>query len=259
MSRPVRLAYSQVGNGPNVLILHGLFGWKRNWAGIAKGLSQTHRVYALDMRNHGESEHTPQMTYSAMAEDIAAFITTQGLGPCPVIGHSMGGKAAMVLALTRADLVERLLVLDIAPVAYEHDYSDYVAAMKTVNLTQVSRRSDVEPTLARVAEDPGVLAFLMQNLTTDERGTYSWRVNLDALEHHMADILSFPEFAGAQAYAGTTLFLAGGNSDYIAPQHAGAIDRLFPRAQMDSIDGAGHWVHAEQPMATLNRFQSFLR
>jgi len=255
---PLDLAYTEAGSGHPVLIAHGLFGWKRNWAGIAKHLAETHRVFTIDMRNHGESPHAPEMSYIDMAADMASFIERKDLGAIPVIGHSMGGKAAMTLALSRPELVERLLVLDIAPVDYAHDYVDYIAAMQGIDLSNVTRRSDIEPVIAGVAEDRSVQAFLMQNLTTADTGGYRWRVNLDALQRHMAEIMSFPRFESAQAYTGPTLFLGGSELDRITPHYQGEIDRLFPAAEIDFIDKAGHWVHADQPEAVLKRLQAFL-
>ncbi len=255
---PLDLAFTETGNGQAVLIAHGLFGWKRNWAGIAKPLGETHRVFTIDMRNHGESPHAPEMSYHDMAADMARFIEQNGLAPLPVIGHSMGGKASMVLALTRPELVERLLVLDIAPIDYAHDYNDYIAAMQRIDLSQVTRRSDIEPLIAAVAEDRSVQAFLMQNLASAETGGYRWRVNLDAIDRHMADIMSFPQFDTGLAYNGTALFLGGGDSDRLTPHAQTEIDRLFPAAEIDFIADAGHWVHADQPEAVLKRFQTFL-
>lgn len=252
------LAYTETGDGPPVVIAHGLFGWKRNWATIAKYLGQTHRVTTVDMRNHGESPHAPEMTYPHMADDLAAFIENRGIGPCPVIGHSMGGKASMALALSHPGLVERLLVLDIAPVDYSHDYDTYVSTMKDIDLSAISKRSDVQPMIAGIAEDAGVEAFLMQNLTTAEDGSYRWRVNLDALETHMSDIMSFPDFSTDHAYPGQTLFLGGDQSDRIIPAYHAEIKQLFPSADIDFISDAGHWVHADQPQAVLERFQQFL-
>lgn len=252
------LAYSETGHGSPVVIAHGLFGWKRNWATIAKYLGVTHRVFTIDLRNHGESPHAAEMAYDHMAEDMARFIERQGLGPCPVIGHSMGGKASMMLALTRSDLVERLLVLDIAPVDYTHDYDTYVQKMQEIDLSIVSRRSDVQPVIAQIAENPAVEAFLMQNLTTASDGTYQWRVNLDAIDRHMGDIMSFPDLSHGQNYSGSTLFLGGSQSDRITSAYRPEINRLFPGADIDFIADAGHWVHADQPAAVLDRFKSFL-
>lgn len=252
------LAYSETGNGSPVVIAHGLFGWKRNWATIAKYLGETHRVFSIDLRNHGESPHAPEMTYELMADDMARFIRAQELGPCPVIGHSMGGKASMMLALAHSDLVERLLVLDIAPVDYAHDYDTYVQQMNDIDLSTISRRSDVQPVIAQIAENPAVEAFLMQNLTTAQDGTYHWRVNLDAIDRHMGDIMSFPELDDAQKYSATTLFLGGGDSDRITNDYRTEILRFFPAADIDFITGAGHWVHADQPAAVLERFKAFL-
>ena len=255
----INLAYSKLGTGTPVLILHGLFGCKRNWTGIAKGLANTHQVFTLDMRNHGESRHSSEMTYPDMAADITRFIEQHKLGRCPVIGHSMGGKASMILALTRPELVERLLILDIAPVTYDHDYSDYVNTMKDINLSQVSKRGDVEPIIASVVDNPAIQAFLMQNLVTNEHGGYRWRVNLDAFTAHMPDILGFPEISDQHTYTAKTLFLGGRQSDYIAAPYQSEIKRLFPTAEVDFIDDAGHWVHADQPQAVLARFQAFLK
>ena len=255
----LNLAYTELGAGKPVIILHGLFGWKRNWAGIAKGLANTHQVFTLDMRNHGESPHSSEMTYPDMAADIAYFIEQNQLGPCTIIGHSMGGKASMMLALTRPELVERLLVLDIAPVTYDHDYSDYVNTMKDIDLSEVSKRGDVEPIIADVVNNPAIQAFLMQNLVPNGQGRYRWRVNLDAFKTHMPDILGFPEISNEHAYTAKTLFLGGRQSDYIAAPYQSEINRLFPAADVDFIDDAGHWVHADQPKAVLARFQAFLK
>ncbi len=255
---PVTLAHTEVGSGSPVIILHGLFGWKRNWAGIAKGLSDSHNVFLLDLRNHGESPHANEMSYHDMAADVAHFIETKNLGPVPVIGHSMGGKTSMVLALTRPELVERLLVLDISPVNYGHDYDDYITTMQSIDLTQVTRRSDIEPVISAVAEDRSVQAFLMQNLASGDDGGYRWRIHLDAIENHMTDIMAFPRFDTEAAYQQTALFLGGSDSDRVLPAYHSEITRLFPASEIDFVKDAGHWVHADQPMATLERFKSFL-
>ncbi len=255
---PVQLSYSETGDGPPLIILHGLFGWKRNWAGIANMLADDYRVFTLDLRNHGDSPHAPGMSYAEMAEDIATFLQGAGLGPVPVVGHSMGGKTSMVLALTEPDLLERLLVLDIAPIPYDRDYDDYISALRAVDLAAVTRRSDVDAALELAFPDRSIRAFLLQNLATDGDGLFKWRVNLDAIDHHMDNIMGFPDIDSDQAFEGRTLFLAGGNSDYVTQNHQAEIDRLFPNADLDFVAGASHWVHADKPEVFVSRLRTFL-
>jgi len=252
------LAFSVTGDGPPLIILHGLFGWKRNWAGIAKALQDDYRVYTLDLRNHGESPHGADMSYPDMADDVARFIDTQRLFPVRLVGHSMGGKTAMTLALTAPGMIDRLTIVDIAPVTYARDYDHYIRALQAVDVKNATRRSDIENSLAQEFPDRSVRAFLLQNLVKYPTGEYGWRVNLDAISGHMGDIMGFPATPDAHGYPGQTLFLGGRQSDYIAPAHRSTIDRLFPHAEIDYIEGAGHWVHADQPVAFVKRLQSFL-
>lgn len=254
----VTLSHSVIGDGPPVVAAHGLFGWKRNLATIAAALADTYTVFTLDLRNHGESPHADTMSYRDMAEDIARFVTSNGLGPVPLIGHSMGGKASMVLALTQPDLIAKLLVLDIAPIAYDRDYDHYVAALRNAGVSRAKRRSEIDALLGADFPEAPIRSFLMQNLTKTDSGEYGWRVNLDAIEAHMDDIMGFPEFGSDRAFEKTALFLAGSESDYITAAHQAEIERLFPLSDIDFIDGAGHWVHADQPDALAARLRSFL-
>jgi len=251
------LAYDEFGaTGPPVLILPGLLGSARNWTSIAKQLADTHGVFALDLRNHGRSPWAESMSFDEMADDVAAFIERHDLSPATVIGHSLGGKVAMRLALTRPDLVERLVVVDVAPVAYEHSFAPYIDALRQVDLSEVSRRADAERELAAAIPDPGVRSFLLQNLIKTADG-FAWRVNLDGLRANMADLMGFPADPKAQ-YAGPTLFLSGGRSDYVEPGHRPLIERLFPQAEHAVIEDAGHWVHAERPTEFLAQLRQFL-
>lgn len=234
---------------PPLLIAHGLFGSGRNWNVIAKRLSDRGPVTAVDMRNHGASPFSGVHTYEAMAQDLADVITAQG-GPQDVLGHSMGGKAAMALALRVPNLVRRLVVADIAPVAYGHSQQGMIDAMRAVDLAAITRRSDADGALAQSIPDPGVRAFLLQSLDVKAR---KWRLNLDTLEAEMAKILSFPELPGV--FEGPTLFLSGALSPYVLPEHRAQIRRLFPKARFAKITGAGHWLHAEKP----REFEAALR
>ena len=234
---------------PGLLIVHGLYGAARNWGVIAKRLSDGRRVVAVDMRNHGTSPWTDSHSYPDMAADLAGVIDRLG-GPWDVLGHSMGGKAAMVLALTRPALVNRLIVADIAPVSYSHSQLPFVQAMKQVDLSRVERRSDAEAQLRALVDDPTLVTFFGQSVDVKEK---RWRLNLDVLASEMPKIMSFPELAGV--YDGRALFLSGALSDYVNRDHRPLIKQLFPRAQFARIPGAGHWLHAEKP----REFEAALR
>ena len=253
----VDLAFDDRGVGPPLVVLHGLFGAKRNWASIAKALSPHHRVLTVDLRNHGASPWDPAHDYPALAGDVARFIRTHVGGPAAVLGHSMGGKAAMVLALEAPDLVERLVVVDIAPAASRTTLIDALRAMQQVPLAACTRRSEVEAALAASIADPAVRAFLVQNVTTGPNGL-GWAVNLAALEQNFAAIAGFPEIPDGCSYRGPTLFVVGERSDYVRPEHHGEIARLFPAATIEVVAGAGHWVHAESPAAFLSVVSGFL-
>ena len=230
-----------LGDGPPLVIAHGLFGSGRNWGAIAKRLSDIRRVVAVDMRNHGESEWSDDHSYAAQARDLAEAIEAEG-GAADVIGHSMGGKAAMMLALDRPEVVTSLLVADIAPRAYGHSQRPMIEAMRGVDHSAVERRSDADAQLAETVPDAGVRAFLLQSLDVAGR---RWRLNLDALDAGMDDLVGWPEPEGR--YDGPTLFLRGGASDYVTEGDEPAIRRLFPDARIETVPEAGHWLHAERP------------
>jgi len=227
-----------------VVVLHGLLGSGRNWMTVARRLSGDHLVLAPDLRNHGSSPWAESTTYAAMAWDVLALLEQRGR-PVALVGHSMGGKTAMVVALRRPDLVERLVVVDVAPVTYAHGFGDYARAMQGVDLSGVTRRAEVDVALASAVPDPGVRAFLLQNLVV-EAGVARWRANLTALERDMATISSFPSIPPDRRFDGPTLFVAGGESDYVHRDQAPLVRTLFPAAQLAVIPAAGHWVHAER-------------
>ena len=252
------LACNSFGDdGPPVVIMHGLFGAARNWTSIAKRLGRDNRVFGLDLRNHGASPWSDDITYPLMAEDVRAFIEGEQIEPVTLIGHSMGGKVAMRLALEYRDLVERLVVVDIAPTAYDHSFDDLFDAMRGVDLASASRRADVEAALAEGVADPGVRAFLMQNLTRRD-GAFAWQLNLNALAMHMEDLTGWPDDLPGRRFDGPTLFVSGERSDYVRPEHREPIRQLFPEASFMTLKNAGHWVHAEQPEAFATTVRAFL-
>lgn len=242
------------GARPPLLIAHGLFGSARNWGAIARRLARDRQVLAVDMRNHGDSPWSPAHDYAAMAGDLAEVIAAHG-GRADVLGHSMGGKAAMVLALTAPELVGRLVVADIAPVAYGHDQMQYVRAMQGLDPGTVTRRSEADAALAAGVPEAGVRAFLLQSLAFEE-GRGRWKLNLEVLGERMPAMMGFPDLSGS--FAGPVLFLTGSKSGYVRPENWPLIRRLFPAAERQVLEGAGHWLHAEQPAAFAAAVEAFL-
>ena len=238
---------------PPLLIAHGLFGSARNWNVIAKRLSDTRQVLSVDMRNHGESPRMPSQGYDDMAADLAGVIEAHG-GKADVLGHSMGGKAAMMLALSRPELVNRLVVADIAPVAYGHSQSHLIEAMRAVDLDRVETRRDADEQLRAHVDSDGVRAFLLQSLDVKAR---RWRLNHDVLEAEMSRITGWPEDAQGQ-FDGPVLMLSGAESAYVQPAHRDQIRAYFPRARFAKIPGAGHWLHADRPREFEAAVRAFL-
>lgn len=251
----MRLALTALGEGPPVVFLHGLFGQGRNFAAIARPLAARARVLLLDLRNHGSSPHAPGMTYREMARDVAETLDAEGIAAAAVIGHSMGGKVAMTLALTEPARVSRLLVSDIAPRRYAGTLARYAEAMRALPLAPGLTRAAADQALAPAVPDPGVRAFLLHSLRFDTAPP-SWRVGLEQISAGMADILDFPDIA--TPYEGPALFVSGERSDYVTPDDRPRIRALFPRARFASVKGAGHWVHADQPEAFRAIVDAFL-
>ncbi|MDF1871511.1 alpha/beta fold hydrolase [Vannielia sp.] len=237
-----------------LLIAHGLFGSARNWNVIAKRLSARRTVISVDMRNHGESPRADTHSYADLAADLAEVIEAEGT-PMDVLGHSMGGKAAMMLALTRPDLVRRLVVADIAPIAYDHSQDHLIEAMRALDLTDLTSRSEADRRLSQSVDTPSVRAFLLQSLDL-RADPPRWRLNLDVLDREMDKITGWPAPNGT--FPGPAFFLAGGESDYVPPEARAGIKARFPKARMARIPGAGHWLHAEKPREFEAAVEAFL-
>jgi len=265
MSGPPVLAHRTHGErGPPIVVLHGLFGSGRNWAGIAKRLARSYTVHTLDLPDHGASPWSDgPLTYPAMADAVAATMDRLGLPTATLLGHSMGGKTAMTLALDRGERVDALIVVDIAPVAYRGgDHLEIIRAMQAVDLSAVRRRSEVEHALADGVAEPDVRRFLVQNLDTGhggpEAGGARWRLNLDNLAASMDHLLDFPIPEAMEPFGGPTLVLAGGASDYVTAAREAAVHRLFPDATVHRLDGLGHWPHARDPALFTEHVLDFL-
>ncbi|HUS54446.1 MAG TPA: alpha/beta fold hydrolase [Thermohalobaculum sp.] len=245
-------------SSPPLLIAHGLFGSARNFNTLGKRLAVTRRVVMVDMRNHGLSPWDKDNSYFSMAEDLADAVQRLCGGNAVVMGHSMGGKAAMVLALSRPELLAGLIVADIAPVPHTHTHLHFIKAMQAVDLAQITRRAEADPMLADAVPEPMLRSFLLQNLTV-ENGRAEWRINLAALGENMATLLDFPTDLPEPAFDGPAYFIHGGASPYVAPETHPRIRALFPAAEIEALPGAGHWLHAEQPEAFLGKVEGWLR
>lgn len=254
----MRLNHSITGPdaGLPVLLVHGLFGQGRNLGALARRLAEGRRVVTVDMRNHGDSFHDPDHSYAALADDLADAIADLG-GQVDLAGHSMGGKAAMALALTRPGMVRRLAVLDIAPMAYGHSQSHLIDAMASLDLSAIDRRSAADAALAGRIEDPGVRAFLLQSL--DLKATpKAWRLNLDVLRDQMDRLVGWPEDLPRASFEGPVLEIAGERSDYVTDAGQAALREHFPQARVVRVKGAGHWLHADAPETVAEILVNFL-
>ncbi|MCV2491847.1 alpha/beta fold hydrolase [Geodermatophilus sp. YIM 151500] len=273
MSEDERLASRTIGDaGPRVAFVHGLFGQGRNWTTIAKGLADRHRVTLVDLPNHGHSPWTDRADYVDMAGMLAAEFEAFG-EPVTLVGHSMGGKVAMQLALRRPELLRGLVVVDVAPVDYPvrggrtddpdeeiSPFGAYIAAMRAIELETLQTREDADAALRDAVPSDMVRGFLLQSLVREGRGVdggWRWRLNLAALERDLEHLRGFPEPPEGARYDGPVLWIAGANSTYVLDRDRDRMDELFPATRLVRIKNAGHWVHSEQPevfLATVRRF-----
>jgi pimeloyl-ACP methyl ester carboxylesterase len=263
--------------GPRVVFVHGLFGQGRNWTTIAKGLADRHRVTLLDLPNHGHSPWTQRVDYLDMAALVAAELEAFG-EPVTLVGHSMGGKVAMQLALRRPELLRALVVVDVAPVAYPESggrtadpdeelspFAAFIAAMKAVDLDRLTTREEADAALREAVPSRTVRSFLLQSLVREgpvagggaADGGWRWRLNLDLLGRDLGELRGFPEPPAGATFDGPVLWIAGATSHYVLAEDRARMDELFPHTRLVRIKGAGHWVHSEQPevfLETLRRF-----
>lgn len=246
------LNFRITGDGPPLILLHGLFGSLDNLGGISRRLQDQWQVHALDQRNHGNSPHTDTMDYPAMADDVLAYMDARGLDKAAILGHSMGGKTAMQVALSAPERVERIIVADIAPVTYHARHDVVLEGLNSVDLASIRTRQEADEVLAGYVEEPGVRQFLLKNLVRvaeDERndypGLYRWRLNLPVIEKSYPKLALAPE--GDGPFEGPVLFIKGADSAYIQEKHRDDIRRRFPNADLRIMTGTGHWLHAEKP------------
>jgi pimeloyl-ACP methyl ester carboxylesterase len=276
-SQDEQLATRTLGEaGPHVVFVHGLFGQGRNWTSIAKGLAGDHRVTLIDLPNHGHSPWTDRVDYLDMAESVAAELERLG-EPVVLVGHSMGGKVAMQLALRRPELLRALVVVDIAPTVYPlqggrtddpdeeaSPFADFIAAMKRLDLADLRTRQDADEALRPSVPSRMVRSFLLQSLVREnlqdggDGGGWRWRLNLDLLERDLGELRGFPAPPPGASFDGPVLWMAGANSAYVLPEDRPQMDALFPATRLVRIKNAGHWVHSEQPEVFLETVRRFL-
>lgn len=239
------LHHQQSGKGTPLLVIHGLFGSLDNLAQTTATLAQYYRVIAVDLRNHGHSFHSDEMNYELMAEDIIQLADHLALDKFICLGHSMGGKTAMKVALICPERVSQLIVADIAPVQYPPIHQSVIRALWEVeNAPAISSKSHAELLLSQHIQESAVRQFLLKSLIKEGR-PYHWRFNLQAITENYETLSGWTN--DNQQYPGPTRFIKGGNSDYLLPRHQDAIARHFPEASAKVIAGAGHWLHAEKP------------
>lgn len=258
MNEPVELASTDSGQGPALIMLHGLYGSGSNWRAIARPLEARHRVLRPDLRSHGQSPHRTDMDYRRMAADIVALLDRKGIDQADIMGHSMGGKVAMALALTAPSRLRRLVVVDIAPMAYNHEseHGGIIRAMQSVDLAAASGRDAVDRELATTITHPMIRQFLLTNLQRRD-GQWVWRIPLDILADQLPVIQSWPEGLGTLTDRPVRC-LHGGASDYVNAAGRAAIARHFPAATIIRYDGVGHWLHAEAPQRFTDDLNDFV-
>ncbi len=263
MSAPTRssgLHTIELGeSGSLVVFCHGLFGQGKNWTGAGKKLAEDHRVLLVDMPDHGRSAWSDRFDYVDASDQVAGLLSADD--PVSLVGHSMGGKIAMLVALRHPELVERLGVVDVSPVVYRHttEFAGFIEAMQAIDLTALERRSDADAQLTEAVPNPMVRGFLLQNLR-HHGDDWSWQANLDVLGRDLAALGGWPEdqLAETEPYPGSVLWIAGETSDYVRPEYAEDMDRWFPRNRRVTVKDAGHWVHSEQPEVFLEVLRRFL-
>lgn len=251
----MKLFYRKSGNGKPLVILHGLFGISDNWATLAKQWSEFFTVYAVDLRNHGQSPHSEQWKYWIMAEDVLELIDDEKLQDVTVLGHSMGGKVGMRLALDMPESISKLIVSDIGPKQYPVQNKDVVDALLKVPVGKLTARKEAEEILSKYIKDNGTTQFLMKNLFRNDADKFAWRFNLDVIAKNLSvvsDATDEPAPSDVQ-----TLFLRGEKSHYISKEDEAGIKTVFPRATIQTINGAGHWIHADKPKEMFDAVMQF--
>jgi len=247
--------YGETTNASSLIILHGLYGSASNFRGLAKFYASEYQVYCLDLRNHGASPHSDEMSYPLMADDVLEFMDDQNIDKAHILGHSMGGKTAMQFALSYPDRVDKLVIGDIAPVVYPHHHETIFEGLNAIALDQITSRGQAEQVLKDYVDEAGVRLFLLTNLVRTDDG-FKWRINIPALINNYDHIAAAPE---GISYEGITLFIRGEKSEYVEEQYVPETLEFFPNAKIETIDDCGHWLHSEKPQEFSKILLDFLK
>ncbi|MFT5298998.1 MAG: esterase [Colwellia sp.] len=250
------LHYQQQGSGADIILIHGLLGSLENLNMVAKNLKENYRVTNVDVRNHGLSFHKNSMTYKELAQDIVGLMKDIGIERSHILGHSMGGKIAMELALGHSEKVDKLIIADISPVAYPSHHAQIIEGLQSIDVEKIESRKDADNQLSQFVDEVGIRQFLLRNIVAND-GKFTFKCNLDNIEQCYQDIMM--GYQGDQNFTGDTLFIKGGNSNYITTDHRNIIKQLFPNSRAKIIQGAGHWLHAEKTIAFNKLVNDFLK
>lgn len=241
----MQLYSKKLGEGKPLIIMHGLFGMSDNWQTLGKKWAEQFEVHLLDMRNHGRSSHSEEFSYEIMSDDLAEYFEKENLGKAHILGHSMGGKVAMLFAVLNPNQLDKLIVADISPKYYKPHHGEIITALKGLDLPNLKSRGEAEKQFAQLLDDAGVRQFLLKSLYWESKEKLNWRFNLEAIANRIENVGT--EMPSHAIHYGDTLFVRGGKSNYIQQKDIDLIVEHFPDAEIETIDGAGHWLHAEKP------------
>ncbi|MFN0276678.1 MAG: alpha/beta fold hydrolase [Chitinophagales bacterium] len=252
----MQLNFLKSGRGSPLIILHGLYGMLDNWKSIAKVLEESFTVYLIDQRNHGKSPHTNEHSYKLMSKDLLEFFGQQNIASAHIIGHSMGAKTAMQFTLDHSKMVEKLIVVDMGVKRYSGGHDAIFDALFSIDLNEIHYRADAEKILLDKISDFGTRQFILKNLSRNINGSYQWKFNLQALfKNYESEILA--PIQANHSFKKPTLFIRGGDSEYIQDGDWEKIQTLFPNSRLETIEGAGHWVHVDKPVILLKHIKEF--
>ncbi len=252
----MKLNYRTMGEGRPLVILHGVFGSSDNWQTLGRYFAEWCKVYLVDLRDHGFSPHSDSLNLDAMAGDLMELVVDEGIEEMDLIGHSMGGKVAMRFAQLHPKLLGTLIVVDMTPKRYEMRHGELIEALKGLDLDKIEGRKDADEKLAERIPDLGVRQFLLKNLHRKGQNAWEWKMNLPLIER---DLPKINEPLEEQSVDIPTYFIRGGRSDYIDDDDEPLLKRYFPKAELKTVDGSGHWVHAEAPKAFYQIVEDLLR